>query len=218
MRWYHDIPWWGIMTTKHSINQYIEQIDHEVPYKLVFCMVTPKDHPRYLPTMICLCMKLQMLNYMRYRTDKGICKLTAEQYNHKIFDGELETEQEFSDTAWTMNPALADDPDAVSTLWKKLIVIRVLWCNMIASPEDRPWISEMMYAFEYVMSHKYVPMPKYKGEDLILPCNYRNFHFPDYEECYPYKEIGGPESDYAVWWRDRYRQNSKKEKGEVTHN
>ena len=62
--------------------------------------------------MICLCMKLQMLNYMRYRTDKGICKLTAEQYNHKIFDGEPETEQEFSDTAWTMNPALADDPDA----------------------------------------------------------------------------------------------------------
>lgn len=218
MPWYQDIPWWGIMTTRRSIIQYIEQIDHEVSYKLVFCMVTPKDHPRYLPTMICLCMKLQMLNYMRYRTDKGIRKLTAEQYNHRIFDGVLETEQELGDTIWTMNPALADDPDVVSALWKNLKVIRVLWCNMIASHEDRPWINEMMYTFDYVMSHKYVPMPKYKGDNLILPCNYRNFHFPDYEECYPYKEIGGPESDYAVWWSDRYRQNSKKEKGEVTHN
>ncbi len=214
MHWYKDIPWWGILTTKRNICQYIDMIDSDTSYELVFCMVKPKDHPRYLPTLICLCMKMQVLNFMRFRTRDGIRKLTAERYNREIFDGCLETKQEMENVIWTMEPALAEDAEAIELLWEKLKKIRILWCNMIASPTDRPWISELVYAFEYVMSHKRVPMPKYSGEEMIIPKNYRNYHLPIYEDWYPYRENGGPDSDSRVCWSDRYHQPRKAEESE----
>ena len=62
-------------------------------------------------------------------------------------------------------------------------------------PEDRPFLSELIYAFEYVMSHDFLLPPKYGQSSLwITPANYTDYEPHHFSwDLYPYAEIGGPD-------------------------
>ena len=195
MRDYQDnMQPWRIQTSLQHLYQYISENELTIVKQTVFCMLRDRNDPEYQITMIALCLKLQMINYLHFAHGNRNQKLTPYQYDRRIFDGLLETRQQFTEWVLSIEQETEKRRD-IGLLWKKLKRIRELWCRMIAMPEDRPFLSELIYAFEYVMSHDFLLPPKYGQSSLwIAPLNYT-----DYEPhlflwaAYPYAEIGGPE-------------------------
>ena len=211
MHFYESIPLWGIMSTRKSIRQYISANNSTICEQLVFCMMTPKYHPQYLPTMICLCMKIQFLNYLCFKNGSEVQKFPAYVYERLLFNDFLETPEELSISVRRHDWRLADDQETIDKLWEKLKRIKALWCHMIAVPYDRPFLSELIYTFDYVMENEQIPMPEYREIDRLHPCNYLHYSSdPDFE-AYPYYEIGIRYEDYVKRWEAKFTRETQGE-------
>lgn len=176
MREYQDnMQSWRIQTTLENLRQYISENELIIVKQTVFCMLHDRNDPEYQITLVALCMKLQMINYLQFSHGKRSQKLTPYQYDRQIFDGLLDNRQQFTEWVLSIDPEAKAHRD-IELLWEKLKRIRELWCRMIAMPEDRPFLSELIYAFEYVISHDFLLPPKYGQSSLwIAPANYSDY-------------------------------------------
>ena len=147
-----ELSCWSILTTKKDICRFISTNEYSIVHQTVLCMLWDNDDPCYKTSMVALCVRLQTLNYMCFRSRSRPRKMSAQEYNHLLFDGLLETQQEFKDLIREKKPLTSYSQCRLDTLWIKLTRIRELWCNMIAMPYDRPFLPELIFAFEYVIS------------------------------------------------------------------
>ncbi|MBQ9263855.1 MAG: hypothetical protein IJ189_06535 [Clostridia bacterium] len=168
--------WNRIITTRRNICQQLMIYDSKITKRTVFCLAKGPEHPKYELVLYDICSSLCWISKLMYNSDGEMKKLSAQQYNQRIFDGYAEN----ADEVLLILERLPDCESILavaSDIFRKMQTVRLLWCHMIASTCERVYIEELAAAFEYVMCHEALPDPLYAYEGALFPCNYADFHW-----------------------------------------
>ncbi|MBP3209228.1 MAG: hypothetical protein J6M64_04845 [Oscillospiraceae bacterium] len=152
-----------IITTKKSIYNCIQECDHTIVKNAVFCSESISDYDFRLWH---ICYTLQWIGRLYYRTKKNeFKKLSKHRYYELIFEGAGETREEINQIY-----------PVKEGVFEKLLIIFHLWSHFLANDSESTFIGEFAYAYEYVMTHDYLPEPEFKSKGSLYPENY-----PDYD-------------------------------------
>lgn len=170
-----ELPHYGqILTRKAAIRGYISDNSDWVNRGLLYCIVNGMDDTQYQSVLHAACSKLWFLSKMVYRSKNGIVKLPIKTYETELFDGMLETEEEVADHLGYMKL----DKSRSGYAYKCLQPIKQLLCHMIGCEAEQVFVSELVYAVDYVLRRNgEVEAPIFDRPCDLFPSNYKDFHY-----------------------------------------
>lgn len=161
-----------ILTTKSIIHNYLWEISHSVDRGLLFCIANDPNDPEYKIVLYVTCSKLYFLSKLVYKSQRGIVKLPVQTYRQELFLGYLETVEEVAD----MLGHLRLGKSCAAHVYQCLQPMELLLCNMIGCLYERPFLSELAYAVDYVIRRKgKVELPAFNRPSDLFPANYKDF-------------------------------------------
>lgn len=170
-----ELPHYGqILTTKATIHNYFWEIDSFVDKGLLYCIANGPNDPKYKTVLYATCSKLHFLSKLVYKSKHGIVKLPIKTYRHNLFIGYLETEEEVADMLGDMHI----DKNRAAYVYKCLQPMELLLCGMIGCLYEQPFISELVYAVDYVIQRDgEMEMPVFCSKADLFPKNYKDFNY-----------------------------------------
>ena len=88
------VLWNRIITTRKNICQQLMIYDSKITERTVFCLAKGPEHPKYELVLYDICSSLCWISKLMYNSDGEMKKLSAQQYNQRIFDGYAENADE----------------------------------------------------------------------------------------------------------------------------
>lgn len=168
--------WGRIITTRHTIIQCINEAEYTIIKHMLFCMVHGPKHPEYDLRLYAACSHLHFISKLMYYGSEAPIKLTENQYEKEIFEGSAENVDEIK--LWLKRiPGYDSDSVSAVEIFRKMKIIRRLWCHMIACTRERVFLSELAHAFEYVMEKgNDASEPVFADFGGLFPSNYPDYH------------------------------------------
>ena len=169
--------YWGrIITTRHTIIEYIYEYNYTIIENMIFCMAHGPKNAEYDIRLYMACSHLYFISKLMYYGVEEPKKMAEEEYDKKIFEASAENVDEIK--IW-LERIPGYDLGSVSAveIFRKMKTIRRLWCHMIACTQERVFLSELAHAFEYVMEKgNDVSEPVFADFGGLFPSNYPDYH------------------------------------------
>lgn len=179
--WFGKFPD-SILTTKSCLKGFMEDHCHELSFMTVKLITEGREDPEYMMRLCLVCSQLMFVSRLFYRGKNGPCKLPEKEYEVDLFEGFTETKEEVRTIIERQKKNDLPPEEGLEELseytFDCLLKIRKLWCRMISRDTERPFLSELAYAADYVLKRKgQVPMPVYAWGFQMFPDNYEDFDY-----------------------------------------
>ena len=153
-----------IITTKKNILEYIKEIESGIVEGMVLLIFRGLDGNVDSIRLYSVCSKLYFLSKLVYFDESNIKKLEEIQYMNNLFNlMELEIDDVIE--ILRLNNFKTANSDQLKEILDCYNILKLIWCREIASPYEQIYISELAYAYDYVVKRKgKLPKPEFQGK------------------------------------------------------
>lgn len=148
-----------IITTKKIIKTVLWEVSLEVLHSAVMLLHTGLNTQEDYLRLFSVAARLEHLGRLVYKGKEGIKKPDSKVYDYWLFEMSSDTRDEIRD------------------IYRMYQALRRIWVRMVSNEDEVVDIAEYAYAFEYIYNHgPDTPMPEFRSDCDMLPCNYENFN------------------------------------------
>lgn len=166
-----------IITTRKNILEYIKEIESDIVEGMVLLIFRGLDENVDSIRLYSVCSKLYFLSKLVYLDESKIKKLEEIQYMNNLFNlMELEIDDVIE--ILRLNNFKTANSDQLKEILDCYNILKLIWCREIACPYEQIYISELAYAYDYVVKRKgKLPKPEFQGKCSLFPTNYENYNY-----------------------------------------
>ena len=169
---YTDLHYGQVPTLYQALKNEVWKSGTAAIFSLLKCFAYDVDSDDYMIQVLVTAGYLERISCLVYKgSDGAYKKLPAEKYKKDIFESCAEFPQEIYERVQTYGVSAADAERIHKMVWQ----IADLVCPMIACMSEQAFVSEYVYAIDYVIRHRYdLPKPDI---DSLFPRNYPDYNY-----------------------------------------
>ena len=169
-----------IITTKKIIKTVLWEASLEVSPGAIMLLHTGLNTQEDYLRLFSVAARLEHLGRLVYKGKEGIKKPDSKVYDYWIFEtssGVRDEIREILDSGDCMTGIRKIEDCEIEDIYRMYQVLRRIWVRMVSNVDEVADITEYAYAFEYIYNHgPDTPMPEFRSDCDMLPCNYEDFN------------------------------------------
>ena len=169
---YADLHYGQIPTLYQSLKNEVWKSGTAAIFSLLKCFAYDVDSSDYMIQVLVTAGYLERISCLVYKgADGNYKKLSAEKYKEGIFESYAETPQEVYERVQAYGVSETEADWIHKMVWQ----IADLVCPMIACMSEQAFVSEYVYAIDYVIRHRReLPKPDI---GTLFPRNYSDYNY-----------------------------------------
>lgn len=169
---YTDLHYGQVPTLYQALKNEVWKSGTAAIFSLMRCFTYDIDSNDYMIQVLLTANYLERISCLVYKgADGNYKKLSAEKYKEGIFECYAESPQEVYERVQTYGVSEAEAERIHKMVWQ----IADLVCPMLACMSEQAFVSEYVYAIDYVIRHRCdLPKPDIDG---LFPRNYPDYNY-----------------------------------------